>query len=55
VPSAQPSAQGCNFALPAGSKDAVVIVNLAAGSYTVLINGVGATTGIALLEISELP
>jgi hypothetical protein len=43
------------FALTAGSKDAALIVNLAPGSYTAQVSGVGATTGVALVEIYELP
>lgn len=43
------------FALPAGSKDAAFVVTLPAGAYTVQISGANATTGIALVEIYELP
>lgn len=37
------------------SRDAALIVALPPGSYTAQISGVGATTGIALVEIYELP
>jgi len=43
------------FPLPAGSKDAVLIVTLAPGSYSAQVTGIGGTTGIALVEIYELP
>lgn len=39
------------FALASGSRDAAMLVNLAAGSYSVTVNGVGATTGTALVEL----
>lgn len=43
------------FAFPAGSADAALIVNLAPGSYSAQVSGVGGTTGTALVEIYELP
>jgi|GEM_PF-5017551 len=43
------------FALPAGSRDAALIVTLNPGAYTVQVAGVGGTTGVALVEIYELP
>ncbi len=43
------------FPLVSGTKDAVLIVNLAPGSYTAQVSGVGGTTGVALVEIYELP
>ncbi len=39
------------FALSAGSRDAALLVDLAAGSYTVTVSGVGAATGTALVEL----
>ncbi|MES2695387.1 MAG: YHYH protein [Verrucomicrobiota bacterium] len=39
------------FALPGGSRDAALLVDLAAGAYTVAVSGVGATTGAALVEL----
>ncbi len=43
------------FPLVAGSNDSVIVVTLAPGSYTAQVSGVGATTGVALVEIYELP
>ncbi len=43
------------FALTPGSRDAALVVTLAPGSYTALVSGVGNTTGIALVEVYELP
>ena len=42
------------FALADGSKDAALLLNLDAGSYTLQVSGVGATTGAALVEIYDL-
>lgn len=38
-----------------GTRDAALVVNLAPGSYTAQASGVGATTGIALLEVYDVP
>jgi len=43
------------FDLPAGSKDAVALVTLAPGLYTVIASGKNSGTGIALLETYEVP
>jgi hypothetical protein len=43
------------FALPAASKDAAMLVTLPPGVYTAQVSGVGNTTGIALLEVYEVP
>jgi sugar lactone lactonase YvrE len=44
------------FALAgAASRDAALLVTLAPGTYTARVSGVGNTTGIALLEIYEVP
>ena len=43
------------FALPAGSKDSAVIVTLAPGSYTAQVSSANGTTGVALVEIYEMP
>ena len=43
------------FALAPGSKDSALLVTLPPGSYTVTVNGVNATTGVALVEVYELP
>ena len=37
------------------SRDAAVVVTLPPGSYTAQISGVGSTTGVALVEVYELP
>jgi hypothetical protein len=42
------------FALPAGSKDAAVLVRLPPGGYTVVVSGVAGGTGTALVEIYDL-
>jgi hypothetical protein len=42
------------FALPAGSKDAALLVRLPPGGYTVQVSGAGNTTGTALVEIYDL-
>jgi hypothetical protein len=54
VPLATQAAVGA-FPIPVGSKDAAIIVTLARGPYTVQVSGVGNTTGVALVEIYELP
>jgi hypothetical protein len=46
--------QAAAFALPAGSNDAAVVVQLPPGGYTVVVSGVGNTTGTALVEIYDL-
>jgi len=43
------------FALPSNSRDAVLLVTLAPGSYTAQVSGVGDTTGVALVEVYEIP
>lgn len=44
------------FALPAAtSKDAALLVSLPPGQYSVLANGVNNTTGVAIVEVYELP
>lgn len=43
------------FALPATSKDAVVLVTLQPGLYSVQVAGTGTTTGVALVEVYEVP
>lgn len=39
------------FALPSGSTDSALLVDLAPGAYTLQVSGVGATTGTALVEV----
>lgn len=43
------------FFLPINSKDAAVILTLPAGPYTAQVRGAHATTGVALIEVYELP
>jgi hypothetical protein len=43
------------FALPLGSQDAALVATLAAGNYSVQVSGLGTTTGIAIVEIYEMP
>lgn len=43
------------FDLPAGSQDAALAVTLSPGGYTVRVTGKNGTTGVALVEIYELP
>ncbi|MBM3842484.1 MAG: hypothetical protein FJ397_04340 [Verrucomicrobia bacterium] len=42
------------FALPAGSRDAVLIATLPSGAYTVQVTGANSGTGVALFEAYEL-
>ena len=43
------------FALVAGSKDAALLITLQPGSYSVQVTGVANTTGVALVEIYDMP
>jgi hypothetical protein len=43
------------YDLPAGSKDASMLVVLPPGTYTTVVSGSGATSGIALVEVWEVP
>jgi hypothetical protein len=43
------------FDLPAGSADAAMVVTLAPDDYTVQVAGAGGTSGVALVEIYEVP
>ncbi|MBC7365529.1 MAG: DVUA0089 family protein, partial [Undibacterium sp.] len=43
------------FALPSASKDAAILVTLAPGNYTALLGGTNNTSGVALLEVYEVP
>jgi hypothetical protein len=49
------AAQTGAAALAAGSKDAALIVTLAPGVYSAMVSGVGNTTGVALVEVYEIP
>lgn len=43
------------FPLGVSSKDAAMLVTLAPGSYTALVSGAGGASGVALVEIFEVP
>jgi hypothetical protein len=43
------------FALPATSKDAALLVTLPPGQYTAQVSGAHGTTGVALVEVYEVP
>jgi hypothetical protein len=43
------------FALAADSRDAALLATLEPGNYTVQVTGVGGTTGVALIEVYEVP
>jgi len=43
------------FSFPDASPDAAIIINLTPGAYTAQVSGVGGTTGVALIEVYELP
>lgn len=43
------------FALPVASKDAAIVVTLPPGNYTAHVEGKSGSTGIALVEVYELP
>jgi hypothetical protein len=47
-------AQAAAFALPTASNDAAVVLQLPPGGYTVVVSGVGNTSGTALVEIYDL-
>jgi len=48
------TAQVGEFPLPSGSKDAALLVVLQPGIYTVIVTGVGNTTGVALVEVYDI-
>ncbi|MCX6950758.1 MAG: hypothetical protein NTV51_01005 [Verrucomicrobia bacterium] len=43
------------FPLAAGSKDAAILINLPPGTYSAQVTGSGTTTGVALIEVYEVP
>ncbi|MCX6951135.1 MAG: PQQ-binding-like beta-propeller repeat protein, partial [Verrucomicrobia bacterium] len=49
------SAVGAFALANTSSRDAVLLVTLAAGSYTAQVSGVNSTTGVALIEVYEVP
>lgn len=52
---ARRSAEVGAFALPGGSGDAALLLELAPGNYTAQVAGIDGDTGAALLEVYELP
>ncbi len=52
---AQAAGQVGAFAFAPGSEDSALLVNLAPGAYTAQVSGVAGTTGVALVEIYEVP
>ena len=51
----QASAKVGAFALPDGSKDAVLLITLPPGRYTALVSSGTGTTGLAIVEVYEIP
>lgn len=49
------AAQVGAFSLPPESRDAALLVTLPAGSYSAVVRGLADTTGIALLEVYQIP
>ena len=43
------------FPFTEGSLDAAILITLSAGNYTALISGKNDTTGVALVEVYEIP
>ncbi|MGD1030285.1 MAG: immunoglobulin domain-containing protein [Opitutaceae bacterium] len=43
------------FALPSGSADCALVATLPPGAYTAQVSGVGGTTGVALMEVYDVP
>ncbi len=43
------------FPLAVGAKDAAILLNLPPGSYSAQVTGPGTTTGVALIEVYEVP
>jgi uncharacterized repeat protein (TIGR03806 family) len=43
------------FPLPEGSRDSALLVSLSPGSYTVQVSGANNTSGVALVEVYEVP
>src|ERR1019366_7474912 len=43
------------FPLAAGGKDSAILITLPPGSYSAQVTGNNATTGIALVEVYEVP
>ncbi|MCX6954066.1 MAG: hypothetical protein NTV51_18100, partial [Verrucomicrobia bacterium] len=52
---AQTAARVGAFVLEPGSKDAALLVDLKAGSYSAVVSGSGSSTGVVLVEVYEVP
>jgi hypothetical protein len=52
---AQAAAQAGAFAFAPGSADAALLVNLAPGTYTAQVRSLDGTSGVALIEVYEIP
>ena len=44
-----------SFAFSNGSRDSALVATVSAGAYTFQVSGVGGTSGVALVEVYELP
>jgi hypothetical protein len=49
------ASQAGAFAFPAGSADSAILIYLPPGAYTAQVSGLGGTTGVALVEVYEVP
>ncbi len=55
VPVAAAAAASGAFPLPAGSRDAALLVTLAPGTYSAVVNDRGLGRGVALVEVYDVP
>jgi hypothetical protein len=46
--------QASGFA-PVNNKESAILITLAPGAYTAIVSGVGGTTGVAIVEVYEVP
>ncbi len=49
------AAQVGAFSLPSGSQDAVLLITLPPGAYTALVSSADGSTGVAIVEVYEVP
>jgi hypothetical protein len=49
------STQAGAFPLPAGSKDSAMLITLPPGTYSAVVTGNGGSSGVALVEVYEVP
>lgn len=52
---ASDSAKAGAFSLPSGSADCALLLNLSPGSYTAVVSGANGGSGIALVEVYQVP